>query len=473
MKMISSPNIPEHIPEHIQMSNRNHLMGTLSLATPIILCEIFQNTLPLIDLAFVGNLGKIELAAAALATAWFNLWNLAMFGFLTAVDTMLAQSSGAGEWKMYGKWTGTSMVVTVGVTFIVGGAIATCGQAMILFGQDEHLASLSGEFSWRLIPGLFPFYLFKILTKYLQTQNILAPSVIIGILANGLNVATNYVMIYTFGMGLNGAPWATTLTRTIELIMIIIYMFWYKNTTLQKSWPSFQWQNMSYKNLDSFLKLSMVGALSLAAEAWSFEITTIFAGLIGTTELDAHAITLSIAGFIFLSFPFAIGISTCIRVGHFIGEGKSQDAKRSFIVSILFAIVVQIMFMIILIPCGPYIGVLFSSDEDVAHMVESLIPVSAIFMIGDAVHANVTGSCRGLGLQKLSFALNVLGFWFLAVPIGAILAFLVNLDVLGLWIGFNIGIYSAAILGTILLVGFVNWGKEVRKSIARISKIQE
>jgi Na+-driven multidrug efflux pump len=46
------------------------------LSYPLILCELFQSLLPVIDIAFVGNLGKDELAIAALATTWFNFVNV-------------------------------------------------------------------------------------------------------------------------------------------------------------------------------------------------------------------------------------------------------------------------------------------------------------------------------------------------------------------------------------------------------------
>lgn len=52
---------------------REHLAHVTKLTYPIVLSEIFQNLLPVVDIAFVGRLGKEDLAAAALATVWFNL----------------------------------------------------------------------------------------------------------------------------------------------------------------------------------------------------------------------------------------------------------------------------------------------------------------------------------------------------------------------------------------------------------------
>ena len=62
-------------------------------------------------------------------------------------------------------------------------------------GQDEDLSREAGRFALRLVPGLFPYFAFKVLLKHLQTQDILLPGVVIGILANLFNVAANWMLI--------------------------------------------------------------------------------------------------------------------------------------------------------------------------------------------------------------------------------------------------------------------------------------
>ena len=76
---------------------------------------------------------------------------------------------------------------------------------------------MAGDFCVRLIPGLPPLYLFMVLTKYCQSQGILSPSVIIGVIANVFNVAFNYLLIYVYGYGLKGAPVATSALRWFQV----------------------------------------------------------------------------------------------------------------------------------------------------------------------------------------------------------------------------------------------------------------
>ena len=75
----------------------------------------------------------------------------------------------------------------------------------------------------------------------------------------------------------------------------------------------------------------------------------------------------------------------------------------------------------------------------------------------------------GLGRQKLVFWIAMLCFWVLAVPIGVILAFVVELGVFGLWWGFLIGMYLASVIGSWCLCRSVDWAHEAKRSVKRLS----
>ena len=426
----------ESLHEQQPLGFRHHARQIVDLTVPIILGEIFQNTLPVIDLAFVGRLlSKEDLAAAALATVWFNLWNATLLGFCTALDTILSQAYGAKQYSVLAMWTGNGLLIVMVAAAFMAALLAICEPVMRLFGQDTDLSHEAGRFSLRLVPGIFPYYAFKVLTKHLQTQDILGPSVIVGILANGFNIFANWLLIQRLDMGLDGAPWATSLTRMAEFICIIIYFGWNRTTTLKSTWPTFAPQRLfrqETKQLKRFLQIAASGALSFAAEAWSFEITTLLAGLIGVIALDAHILTLSIATFLYLSFPFAIGVAASIRIGQLTGEGRVADARQSSVVSFILTIAVQVALIIMLWPSRRILGEFFSNTEAVSDLVAKLLPISCIFMMADSIQSTAGGVLRGLGRQKLVLGLNLIGFWVLAVPVGALLTFWADIGVEGL-----------------------------------------
>ncbi|CAJ1935482.1 unnamed protein product [Cylindrotheca closterium] len=80
---------------------------------------------------------------------------------------------------------------------------------------------------------------------------------------------------------------------------------------------------------------------------------------------------------------------------------------------------------------------------------------------------------ESLGRQNLVLWLNILGFWVCAVPIGAVLTFVVDMGVNGLWWGFNIGIYTSAAVGIWFLKFRIDWEQETKKTVDRLSTLKK
>jgi len=173
------------------------MIDLLNLALPIMIVQILTILMVLTDLAFVGHLGLKELGAAALSTTLFNLLFLPLVGALTSIDTLFSQSFGAQKKKDVTKWLISSIVfscfMTIPMSFLL-----LFAEDILVYGlhQDPILSSFSGPFCNYLIPGIFPLLIFIVLTKYLQTQKILKPSILIAVVANISNVICNWFLIY-------------------------------------------------------------------------------------------------------------------------------------------------------------------------------------------------------------------------------------------------------------------------------------
>ena len=77
----------------------------LQLALPMIASAMLTFSMQVTDLFMVGHLGTSELAAAAIGNTFFQLLQHPVFGFATALDTLLSQAFGAGQLDAYGRWT--------------------------------------------------------------------------------------------------------------------------------------------------------------------------------------------------------------------------------------------------------------------------------------------------------------------------------------------------------------------------------
>lgn len=154
------------------------------------------------------------------------------------------------------------MVIIFCSTIVASGAMSLCGPFMYLISSDPALAKGAGMYALRLIPGLLPYFMFKVLCKYLQTQHILGPSMWIGLMANGMNVLFNWALIYRADLGVVGSPWATSLTRALEAVMICAYIITKRNSLLKQTWPVVSCRNLSSEQLYPFMHIGLPGALA-------------------------------------------------------------------------------------------------------------------------------------------------------------------------------------------------------------------
>ena len=76
---------------------RRELRPTLHLAFPIVVGQVSQMLIGLTDSAFIGRVGKVELAAAAFTQGVFNIVYVIGLGLLLGTGVFAARDHGAGD----------------------------------------------------------------------------------------------------------------------------------------------------------------------------------------------------------------------------------------------------------------------------------------------------------------------------------------------------------------------------------------
>jgi len=82
--------------------------------------------------------------------------------------------------------------------------------------------------------------------------------------------------------------------------------------------------------------------------------------------------------------------------------------------------------------------------------------VAAYFQLFDGVQVVSTGILRGAGDTRTPMTVSLVGHWLVGLPVGYTLCFLRNWGVIGLWVGFCVGLMSVGVI--LLLV----WSRRVR-----------
>jgi multidrug resistance protein, MATE family len=87
----------------------------------------------------------------------------------------------------------------------------------------------------------------------------------------------------------------------------------------------------------------------------------------------------------------------------------------------------------------------FTRDPAVVGIGVSLLFVAALFQLFDGVQAVSTGTLRGLGDTRTPMLWNLAGHWFIGLPLGYTLCFVLGFGVIGLWWGLSTGLIICGI----------------------------
>lgn len=380
---------------------------------------------------------------------------------ISAVDTLASQSYGAQNFERVGIVLQRGVVV-LSITFIPVFCIwILTEQILLLFGQDPDTSKLAALYVRVQIAGLPAYWGFELVKRYLQTQSIVRPGMVVSAIGLAINTFFSFILIYGFDVGFVGAAIAVLLTYW-SMFIALLAIVWVRGLH-RKTWGG--WSKEAFKGLREFCSLGLPGMAMLCAEWWGFEIHALIAGIQGTTVLAAQTLLLNTLSMVF-SVPLGLAISASTRVGNFLGAGEAEKARLSSKVSLYCVAVCSSLMGLFFVSIHDVWGYVFTSEEDVVELVSKVLLVACAFMLTDGLQGVASGVFRGSGRQKLGAAFNLTGYWILALPLGSYLAFGAGWGLMGQWAGLMFGSLTVATLELIVL-SRTNWKEQAEKALAR------
>lgn len=286
------------------------------------------------------------------------------------------------------------------------------------------------------------------------------PGTYVLLITSPLSAGLNYLFIYTFKMGLLGAPLGTGIAYWISFFLLLAYA---RFVAGWECWGG--WTRKSLHNLWTFARLALLGVVHIGTEWWAFEIVAIAAGNLGTISLAAQSVIMT-SDQVMNTIPFGVGVATSSRVGNLLGAKNAKGAARASNTAAWLSIFLGAVVLAILMGTRNVFAYMFNDDERVVRLTAEVLPYVALFQIADGLNGSCGGALRGMGRQHIGAAVNIVSYYCGALPLGIYLAFH-GWGLGGLWVGQCIALYLVGLLEW-AIVAFSNWDKEVKKALGRL-----
>lgn len=430
------------------MKLRLELRRLFSLALPLAAAEAGTQVMSVVDMAVIGRLGGRELAAAGLANAVFFGVSVFGLGLMLGLDPLIAQAIGARDegsarrvvWQ--GVWLG--LLTALALTLIL-----LCGPLLLqgIGVRQELIAPATAYLLIRLI-GLTPWLLFFVLRAYLQAHHVTRPMVVSMVAANILNLCGDILLV--FGgrgalsfiprLGVAGAAISTVTCQFLALGVLAHAVRRIKlpeGVSISRAWNS--------TDLRRALRVGLPTAFQVTAEVGIFALVALLAGRMGTTELAAHQLVITLASF---TFTVALGVSTAgsVRVGLAVGARDREAVRVAGHATFIGAAMVMSCSALAFMTVPSLLARMLTNQPAVIAATLPLFFVAALFQLSDGLQAAGIGTLRGAADTRFAFFSNVVGYWIVGLPLSLLLGFVMKMGVVGLWWGFVAGLTTVAVM---------------------------
>lgn len=418
----------------------------LKIGLPIMLGQACVIILAFADNIMIGWHSVDELAASSFVNNILNLLIMTELGFAAGMTPIIGSHNGRGDVASVGLTLRNGLVVNglIGLASVV--LLAVVYALLGHFGQESELLPLIRPYF--VIVGISTLFSLGFNTLKQFTDGICRPvvSMLFLLLGNVVNIFGNWVLIYgKLGfpeMGLVGAGISTLFSRILIFAAFLLYILF--SRSLRQYARAIKEAVLSLAEMKSIFTVGYPVAIQMALETSSFTFAAVMAGWLGVIELAAHQVVITISQLFFLmmqglSFALSILVSNACGRGDY--KGVREYAGKGYGMIVCISATLSVLLYIFRYQAA---GV-FTDSPEVSAMAVSLFFVLFAYQFGDGLQLCFANVLRGLQDVKPIMKVAFVSYYIIAIPVAYLLGFKTSLGLLGIWLGFPVGLTIAGV----------------------------
>lgn len=425
----------------------SHHKALAKLGIPIVIGQVGMVVLGFADTLMIARHSTHGLAAASFVNNMFILAIVFSTGFAYGLTPVIGSLWGKGETQSVGGVVKNSLFINTLLALAISLFMVLLYFNIHRLGQPEELYPLMRPYFLILlfsIPFLTWFNTFKQFADGIGDTQI---SMWILLSGNLLNIVGNYLLIYgKFGfpeLGLEGAGIATLASRIYMALLFAAIFFFAKR---YKSFAAgFKQSKINRKESKHLTKLGVPIGLQMGMETAAFALSTVMVGWLGTMQLAAHQVMLTVSQLCFMIY-YGMGAAVAVRISYFHGQKDKVGINRSatacfhLILIMAFASVVPIVWV------RNELGIWFTGSEEVALMVATLVIPLVLYQFGDGMQCNYANALRGITDVNPVMIIAFIAYFLISLPAGYLFGFVLEGGLFGIWMAFPFGLTAAGIM---------------------------
>lgn len=344
------------------------------------------SSLALIDLYFIGRIGKDELAAVSFAAPILLFCINLLLSVGAALMIVLSKLVGSDDTENINRVSsaGIYLSILIGVLLFVMGLYYNDSIFKFLHA-DPKLVDLLRSYMFYMYLAFILLALMVACTNVMRAfGDVRLPTIIMATVVV-LNLALDPILIFGWlgipSFGLNGAALATMISISVGLIISLIFVRRY--ISFKPSFFIFRW--------DEIIKVAVPVTFSKTMLPFANGVITSMLAVFGNAAVTAYGIGYRV-DLLVLLFMMAMSIVVAPFVGQNYGAGNFQRIRDCIKIALRFSIFYGLGAALVIFLIRYQIGGVFTDDEQVIQSIALYLMVvpcgyflNGIFFIGNAV----------------------------------------------------------------------------------------
>ena len=427
----------------------------LKLAYPVMIGMLGHTFVQFIDNVMVGQLGTAELAAISLGNSFVFIAMSIGIGFSQAITPLIAEADGAKKDNDISTIFEHSFLICIILGLLLFLIVFFNRGLLYYMNQPMEVVELASPYLFWVSFSLISIVTFQSFRQFADGLSFTKAAMYSTLIGNLINVVLNFILIFGFWifpkLGVEGAAIGTLISRLCMLLFIVFYLKMHKRMSkyISKFLPS----KFQINRVKKILYLGFPSALHSFFEVAFFISAVWMSGLIGKNSQAANQIALNVSSMTYM-VALGVGVAAMIRVGNQRGMMNFKKLRQVALSTLFLIIIIDTIFCAIFLIFNDSIPLLYldpnnpinSADvNEVLNIASRLLIIAGVFQLFDGIQAVVLGALRGMQDVNKPALIIFLSYGVIGFPISFYLGFYSSFEMVGIWIGLLLGLFSSSL----------------------------
>ncbi len=438
----------------------------IKLALPMIAAMSVQTIYNFVDAIWVSGLGADALSAVGFFFPFFFMTMAIATGIGLGGGSAISRRIGARDKRGADNVAvHTVVIMFLAAVFLTVPLFIFAEKIFTLLGAGRTLA-MAVSYARIMFAGTLIIFFVNIANAILRSEGSVKRAMFAMSLGAGINIVLDPIFIYTFGLGVAGAAWATILSLFITSLLLFNWLFLKKDSYVSFSFGKFRF------NREIVRDIFRVG-LPASAQQLSMSFTMLMINLILVRVGGTDGVAIYVTGWRVATIAILplLGIATAVVSvsGAAFGEGAFKKINIAFMHALKIGIIIEVVVGIAVFFLAPQITAVFTRAQGASRIASDLIVflrIMCFFYPATAFGMFSSSMFQGVGKGINALIATIVRTVLLTLLFTTLFTFILDMGLMGVWFGIVMGNTIGAV------VAFL-WAKSyIRRLSATMRKVE-